>query len=122
MALLTMVYRALQGCRTDAPLRLTISAAPGECGVLLRVDASGQPAQHPLPATVHAIRQTSIDNGVRLELRCASEVQEDEAPVRRAQIPEPTPTASVPAVGRRLEAGTYATLILSYTLLALFAA
>jgi LytS/YehU family sensor histidine kinase len=120
MALLTMVFQALQGCRADAPLRLAISAAPDESGVLLRVDAFGEPAEQPPAATAHAFRQTSVGDSVRLELRCASEAPADAAPVRRAAIS--APAAPIPAVGRGLEAGTYATLILSYTLLALFAA
>jgi two-component system, LytTR family, sensor kinase len=141
MSLVTMVYQALRDEDAAGPARIWISAAAEPPGVLLRVDARGEAAADPAaPAgehlaavhgAGHAFRRAPLEgDGVRLELRCASDPQRgaDAAPVPPAAIPpapralDPTAAAREPAVGRGLELGTYGAFLLFYTLLTVYTA
>ena len=139
LSLVTMVYQAV---RDDAvgPARLRISAAAEGADVLLRVDAPGTPFTEGVDtadsAGVHggyAFRRAPLDgDGVRLELRCASETPPPEprtAPGSRAadasgprSAAAPAVEGREPAVGRRLELGTYGAFLLFYTLLTVYTA
>ncbi len=151
MSLLTLVYQALQDRGEAAPRRLRIGAMPDGSTVRLRVDAFGVVAEgisgvtdpqsagehfRILNDAGHEFQRHSIaPDGLRLELRCASEPQArkggEEAtryPVGntyslegRASAPAPL-IQGQPAVGRGLEVATYSTFVLFYTALALYTA
>jgi LytS/YehU family sensor histidine kinase len=142
MSLLAMVFQALQG--DDGPARLRISAAPEPSGVRLIVDVHGAAAGEDATASdsipdrlravygpEHGLRRIPLDgNGVRLQLVCSSEPTEGdrEAAIDRSSVPSPVPASAPPAedagpaIGGRLELGTYAAFALFYSLLTLFTA
>ncbi|HLM68552.1 MAG TPA: histidine kinase, partial [Longimicrobium sp.] len=145
MSLVTMVYQALPDGDAAAPARLRISAVPEPSAVLLRVDAAGVPADGAGAAdgigerlgavygAGHTFQRAYAGPGeVRLELRCASDppardtagaldTAPDPRPIDRRPA-RPAPADDQPAIGSRLEWGTYAAFMLFYTLLTLYTA
>lgn len=143
LSLVTMVYHAV---RDDAATlaRIRISAAVEGADVLLRVDAPGvrfgEWMDTAASAGIHggyAFRRAPLDgDGVRLELRCASEPPSPEPRPAMRTAPDfhvedvpgprspaaPAAEAREPAVGRGLELGTYAAFLLFYTLLTVYTA
>jgi LytS/YehU family sensor histidine kinase len=148
MSLVTMVYQALRDGDAAAPARIRISAVPEPSAVMLRVDAAGLSAGTADGAGAadgigerlgavygagHTFQRASAGpDKVRLELRCASDPPAHDTAGAPAQPAEsrpidrlparPAPVDDQPAIGSRLEWGTYAAFMLFYTLLTLYTA
>lgn len=134
MSLVTLVYQALPE-DVDAPVHLRLSAAATPAGVRLRVDAGGAAAERG--------EGGGEADATRLERLCeidAAAPDDGERPPRGAADAEVAATNDVdavdgvrgdargevggeaPALGRRLETGTYAAFLVFYLLLTLYTA